>query len=103
MDKRAFAQHSAQAKEGKRTRTREGSYPLAKCLLCRARALLSCEGLCDGSSVSCLDPTNWKAGCGKTARPVWREGRPSGRPYPYRQVSERCIYAAAKNLAVRPQ
>ena len=27
--------------------------------------------------------TNWKAGCGKTACPVWREGWPSGHPYPY--------------------
>jgi hypothetical protein len=27
---------------------------------------------------------NWKAGCGKTARPVWREGEPNsiGSPYP---------------------
>ena len=31
---------------------------------------------------------NWKAGCGKPARPVWREGRPdsTGLPYPYRTV-----------------
>src|SRR5436190_5032406 len=28
-------------------------------------------------------PTNWKAGCGKSARPVWREGWPQGHPYPY--------------------
>ena len=36
---------------------------------------------------------NWKAGCGKPARPVWREGRPdsTGLPYPYpilRQTSD---------------
>src|SRR5208283_439481 len=30
------------------------------------------------------EPTNRKAGCGKSARPVWREGRGSNpRPYPY--------------------
>ena len=30
------------------------------------------------------EPTDRKAGCGKSARPVWREGRPNsiGRPYP---------------------
>ena len=33
----------------------------------------------DGSTI------NWKAGCGRSARPVWREGRPNsiGLPYPY--------------------
>src|SRR5258706_15251055 len=29
-------------------------------------------------------PTNWKAGCGKSASPVWREGWSSNlHPYPY--------------------
>jgi RNA-directed DNA polymerase len=34
---------------------------------------------------------NWKAGCGKSARPVWREGRPNsiGRPYPDQSASTR--------------
>ena len=34
---------------------------------------------------------NWRAGCGKPARPVWREGRPdsTGLPYPYR--CETCV------------
>ena len=29
--------------------------------------------------------TDWKAGCGRSARPVWREGgpKPIGPPYPY--------------------
>src|SRR5436309_1757995 len=34
-----------------------------------------------------LKPTDRKAGCGKTACPVWREGWPSGHPYPYRSFS----------------
>jgi hypothetical protein len=30
------------------------------------------------------ETTNWKAGCGKSARPVWREGQGSiPCPYPY--------------------
>ena len=31
------------------------------------------------------DTTNWRAGCGKSARPVRREGEPNsiGSPYPY--------------------
>ena len=33
------------------------------------------------------DPINWRAGCGKTASPVRREGRFYNRPYPYRSSS----------------
>ena len=34
---------------------------------------------------SAVDPTDWRAGCGRTARPVRREGRlkPMSFPYPY--------------------
>src|ERR1700722_8250200 len=43
-----------------------------------------------GLPISCLlnplggNTINWKAGCGKSARPVWREGEPNsiGSPYP---------------------
>ena len=34
------------------------------------------------------EPTDWKAGCGRSARPVWREGRGSNpRPYPYPEIA----------------
>src|SRR5712691_7333233 len=52
------------------------------CLLHAARAdLLSLSRSQACRSVT--KTTHWKAGCGKTACPVWREGWPSGHPYPY--------------------
>src|SRR6185312_1749722 len=39
----------------------------------------------DGALICSAPPSNWRAGCGKPARPVRREGRSKSmlRPYPY--------------------
>ena len=41
------------------------------------------------------EPTNRRAGCGKTARPVRREGWPSGHPYPYRACGRHSPFGVA--------
>src|SRR5258707_5546856 len=43
--------------------------------------------------------TNWRAGCGKSARPVRREGGPNsiGSPYPYRRASVERIYRSSNS------
>ena len=38
-----------------------------------------------GPSVPCGETTDWRAGCGKSASPVRREGAAKAAPYPYRK------------------
>ena len=89
----ATGDFSAEQRWPTRPRPRTGSPPLPKCLADCPRADLS---ECDhprGSRWSCpmkrLDAhagnPNWRAGCGKSARPVRREGwrKPMRHPYPY--------------------
>ena len=56
-----------------RQRTRKPS--LAKCLLCQTQAVHDDHSPSAGCSVP-IGTTDWRAGCGKSARPVRREGRP---------------------------
>ena len=72
------------------TGTRSGSSALAQCLLCGARVVLLGYGPCYRLSVlSRGKTTNWRAGCGRSACPVRREGDSNsiGSPYPYRLKS----------------
>jgi hypothetical protein len=54
---------------------------------------------CEGSNS--MRATDWRAGCGRTACPVRREGRGNSmsRPYPYQRASRRCVPARGFRLA----
>jgi len=44
-----------------------------------------------GPSVPCGETTDWRAGCGKSASPVRREGAAKAAPYPYRKSMRRSM------------
>src|SRR5260221_10647245 len=69
---------------------------MAKCLLRRTRTNLLGLGPGASGQLSEMSTTDQKAGCGKSASPVWREGRGQiPRSYPYRQA--RCLTHNPRN------
>ena len=55
-----------------------------------------------GPSVPCGETTDWRAGCGKSASPVRREGAAKAAPYPYRKSMSTCFLLVTRH-AVRQQ
>src|SRR6266513_462790 len=55
-----------------RSETRQST--LAECFLYHAGAVLSCYGPCAGASILSEVNPIWRAGCGRSASPVRREG-----------------------------
>ena len=65
------------ASSGQRSKSRQMA--LAKCILCQPQAVHDDYSQSAGCSVP-IGTTDWRAGCGKSASPVRREGRPGDKP-----------------------
>src|SRR5215213_6802757 len=88
--------HPGQTSKGRKkqkSRTWTCALPLAKCLLHRARSLQPRERRQARPTV--LNKiTDWRAGCGRSARPVRREGEAvRASPYPYPWFYDRNVSA----------
>ena len=106
VDPRATAEHPEKARRTQRTRTRPRPQSLSQCLLRRTRANLSIGLRPRETSQSRMKDlqhgwrglTDWKAGCGKPARPVWREGWPAGPSLPLSCVEMKSGWASSSRL-----
>src|SRR5438874_6848828 len=75
MGATALAHDPTQTSQAARPRPRTRPSTLVQCLLRRSGTDLLSLSSQPGEPCSITEPTNWRAGCGKSASPVRREGR----------------------------